>query len=273
MLQLHWQAFGALCKVSISKQVQTVPIHPILRYILYMMASVYKVDWDESNMNKALEEIRKGSLSFRKASLKYNIPVSTLSSRTKALNVPTGRKQTLSSTTEDSIAKCLHVLCNCGFSPSVEEFLDLVQCHLNRSGITNAFKNNRPGRHWLSNFMERNNLSLKKANVISKARKAATSNPFIIYDFYDLLEDVVTSKALTPCQIWNCDESGFPSDPASCRVVGTRGAVSYKVTSGPGRNNTTVLAACSAAGEAFPPMIVFQGMKFQSTWKGNDFYM
>lgn len=52
------------------------------------------------------------------------------------------------------------------------------------------FKDNRPGMKWMKNFMKRNKLSHKKAEMISVARKSNTSNPFLIYDFYDQLEKV-----------------------------------------------------------------------------------
>ena len=38
--------------------------------------------------------------------------------------------------------------------------------------------------------MERNKLTLKKAEMIRSSRIANTSNPFIIYDFYNTLERV-----------------------------------------------------------------------------------
>ena len=42
-----------------------------------------------------------------------------------------------------------------------------------------------------------------------------------------------------------------------------------QVTPGADRENTTVIAACSAAGEYLPPMIVFMGKFVQTTWKPN----
>ena len=52
------------------------------------------------------------------------------------------------------------------------------------------FKDNRPGLTWMKNFMKRNKLSHKKVGMISSARKANTSNPFIIYDFCNLNDKV-----------------------------------------------------------------------------------
>ena len=77
-------------------------------------------------------------------------------------------------------------------------------------------------------------MSLKKANIISSARTSATSNPFIIYDFYDVLERLMREKKFKPKQVWNCDESGFPHDPLKCRVVIIKGKTAYKVTCGAG---------------------------------------
>ena len=68
------------------------------------------------------------------------------------------------------------------------------------------FKDGRPGREWFYAFMNRNNLSMKKANMISIARKSATGNPFVVYDFYEKLEKIIMENNLQPHQIWNCDE-------------------------------------------------------------------
>ena len=117
--------------------------------------------------------------------------------------------------------------------------------------------------------MARNRLSLKRANMISTARKSATSNPFIIKDFYEKLQKLVAELKLNANQIWNCDESGFPTDPARSKVVSVKGETAYKTTSGARRENITTLAVCNAAGKALDPVIVFGGKNMQSTWKSD----
>lgn len=63
--------------------------------------------------------------------------------------------------------------------------------YLDSNKITvSQFKNNKPGYKWMKGFMKRNRLTNKKAEMISAARKSNTSNPFIIYDFFDQLEKV-----------------------------------------------------------------------------------
>ena len=73
-----------------------------------------------------------------------------------------------------------------------------------------------------------------------------------------------------PENIWNCDESGFPSDPKKVKIVLVRGKTAYRMTAGAGRENTTTLAVANAAGKALPPLVVFQGKNFQFTWRSEN---
>ena len=94
---------------------------------------------------------------------------------------------------EKTLANVIAVLCEIGFSSSKDEVLDLVSKYLKENNIKSAkFKDGRPNPYWLKLFMKRNKHSFKKANMISAARKSTTSNPFIIYDFYNQLVEIVT---------------------------------------------------------------------------------
>ena len=73
-----------------------------------------------------------------------------------------------------------------GFSPTKRPDIPI----LSRS-MSAAIKCPRPGKDWLRAFLDRNKLSMKKANMITT--KSATSNPFIKYD-----GDHVSSLVSTP---------------------------------------------------------------------------
>ena len=181
-----------------------------------------------------------------------------------------GGQLSLTEETEEKLARCISELCRLGFSVTVNEIIELVAEYLSVNNIIiTKFKDNKQGTYWLSGFMKRHNLSLKKAEMICLARKSVTENPFIIFGFYDILSEIIESKNLTPAQIWNCDESAFSSDPNSYKVVGVKGKSAYRVTPGPGRENTTVLSACNAAGRALPPLVIFAGKNLQSSWYGD----
>ena len=229
--------------------------------------------WDEKDIEKAFLEVDAGN-SMRKTAEKYGMSEGTLRCRLKMKKegqslIGSRRSTILSQAAEEQLAKSIGTICSLGFSPTREQIKDLVQEYVRNHELRTPFKDGRPGKNWLRAFMARNKLSMKKANMISSARKSATSNPFIIFDFYDVLDNLVKEKKLKASQIWNCDESGFPNNPQKCKVVSVRGKTAYKVTCGAGRENTATLAVCNAAERVLDPLIVFAGKNLQSTWRGD----
>ena len=65
-----------------------------------------------------------------------------------------------------------------GFSPSRSQLKDIVQDYVTMNKIENPFKNNHPGKDWIKGFMQRNNLSMKTANILSHARKISNFQSF-----------------------------------------------------------------------------------------------
>ena len=84
----------------------------------------------------------------------------------------------------------------------------------------------------MKNFMKRNRLSLKKAEI-SSARKLNTSNPFIIYDYDNLLENFFQDNPdLDADRIYSCDESGFPKDQTNGKFITVKGERAFKLSFG-----------------------------------------
>ena len=184
--------------------------------------------WGE-DVEQALREVAAGK-SLRSTALKYGMSEGLLRRLIKMKDnsevlIGSGRPTALTKEAEQELSKCIDLVCKTGFSPTRAEIKNLVQNYVQNHKIKTPFKDNRPGKDWLRIFMKRNNLTMKKVNMICTARLSTTGNPFIIYDFYEKLEILVQQKKLKPAQIWNCDESGFPTDPAKCKVISTRGDV------------------------------------------------
>ena len=160
----------------------------------------------------------------------------------------------------------------CGFGPTLIEFMDLVQEFVTLKGYQTPFKENRPGYDWTHSFLKRQKLSLKKGGQMQLARKNVTSDPFVVYEFYETLSKEVERLGIAnkPESFYNCDESGFPVDPSKCKYIGRVGKKTIQVTHGAIRENQTVLAVCSADGKALDPLIVFKGKSLQSTWLGSE---
>lgn len=230
--------------------------------------------WANNDIEKALHSVSFEDSTIKGAARRFGMSEGTLRNRIRFKKlgkemVGSGRKPALSEKEERDLAECIRALCEAGFSPSPDEIKNLVRDYVQANSLKTPFKDGRPGKDWFHSFLQRQRLSTKKASMISAARKANTANPFLIYDFYDVIEKIISEKNLKPEQVWNCDESGFPTDPSKCRVVAPVGKPGWKITTGAGRENITVLATCSASGRAFDPLILFAGKNFQSTWKGS----
>ena len=146
--------------------------------------------------------------------------------------------------------------------------MNLVADYIKINGIkVDQFKGGKPGYKWFKNFIKRNKLLMKKAEMISTAPKANTPNPFIIYDFFDQLEKVFQEyPELDENKIYNYDEKGFPTDQTKGFVVSVKGQPALKLSFGARRENITVLGVCSASGIACDPLIIFKGKNVMTSW-------
>lgn len=185
-----------------------------------------------------------------------------------------GRPLVLDRNTEDQIAQCLIGRARIGFPCGKSELLDLVQAYIEANNFSTPFTNSRPGDDWYRAFMHRNpTLSLKKPEQLQKCRATARV-PDVIYDFYDLLKAELDKHDLhdKPFFVYNCDESGFPSDPSKMRAIGKKGEHLTRLSGGSGKDSTTVLACGNALGVGLPPLILFSGKAVQPRWvRKNDY--
>lgn len=109
--------------------------------------------------------------------------------------------------------------------------------------------------------MKRQNLSLRKLETLEVSRRSATADPYVIFNFYSLLQQEMDRLDLhdKPSHIWNLDESFLPSDPTRMLCVTGKGQSAHRNIMGSGKDNTSFLACCSAAGKLMPPLIIFEG--------------
>lgn len=235
------------------------------------------INYSEEDLQKAIQDVRNGNRTTRGAATFYNVPRSTLKHRTlgtrdKGFTSRDGKggggvESFLSAAEEEEIVNCLKVLDKNGFGLSRREVLNLVQCYIRQNNIPCRFNDQRPGVDWFINFRIRHHLSLKKPQSIEHVR-CDQVNPWVVYDFFDVLEKTLRKLNLRgkPERIFNCDETSFCHDPSKTRVVGVIGTKSRRKTSTSGRENTSVLLCCSAAGQKLPLLCVFKGKYVMENW-------
>jgi len=218
---------------------------------------------------------------LRQLSKEFNIPTTVLhrqyaaSQNGKELSKK-GRKSVFTDKEINDLKECIVALAELGFAPTISDLREIVADYVtanNHAKAKSIFNYKKvvgcPGPDWIASLIKKSNLSLKNATKLSKARHNATKNPFIVNHWFDILGDTVTRLGLSerPDLIWNCDESGLPSEPKKCKVISLKGQPTLQIVTGSDRDNTTVLAATSASGKVLPPLIIFQGKQVQTTWR------
>lgn len=239
------------------------------------------VNYSVEDLEKAVDDVKNGNKTIRGAAVFYNIPRSTvkhrvLGTRGKGFTSIDGKggggvKSFLSAAEEEEIVNCLKVMDKNGFGLSRHEVLDLVQLYIRQNNISCRFKDQRPGVDWFIAFRIRHGLSIKKAQSIEHIR-CDQINPWVVYDFFEVLTKTLNELNLNgkPERIFNCDETSFCHDPSRTKVVGAIGAKSTRKTSTSGRENTSVLLCCSAAGKMLPLLCVFKGKYVMDNWFDQD---
>jgi hypothetical protein len=216
-------------------------------------------------------DIQRGVITTTQASKLHNIPITTIRDRIKKRrglkSFSLGKRTALSSEDEIRLANCIRTMEKWGFGLSRREVIEAVKIFVETNNIKTPFKNNIPGEDWFLKFKSRHNLSIKKPQGLEYARKKMT-DPFTVYGYFDILKSTLQELNLfdAPSRIWNLDETSMALDPLKTKVVGQRGKACSRITSGPGRENMTVLFAASASGQKAPPLVIFKAKNLWNEW-------
>lgn len=148
------------------------------------------------------------------------------------------------------------------YSPLLKKVLD-------QDGRQTPFKNNLPGKDWFYAFMKRHpEIAPRTPQKLGKER-AAISWQKIVWWFEDLAKYLNDNYAegidilKDPSRVFNADESGFPQDPKSGKILAPRGSKNVYSTCSSHKSQITVLACMSATAHCLPPMLVFPGERFR----------
>jgi hypothetical protein len=149
-----------------------------------------------------------------------------------------------------------------GYGKTRSDVLGIVQSAAADKGV---LRSSRVSEGWWRRFLERqSDLSLRQGDSTAHVRMDATNKETMDQYFSLLHETLVTHKICDkPAQIYNVDESGVPFNPRPPKIVSAKGRQTKKVryrTSGR-KGQITIVACANAAGQAIPPMVIFDAAK------------
>ena len=217
--------------------------------------------WDIISMHKAIKEVEQG-MSVRKAAELFNVPKSTLHDRITGrvdVGARSGPQPYLSFEEEEELASFLIRIAKIGYPHTKKQVFALVQRIIDSKGITATITNG-----WWNRFCQRHpKLCLKTAVPLAYSRAMAT-DPNVLNRYFDLLEETLRSNGIfnSPSHIFNCDETGFPLNPKSLKVVDEMSSKTTNCVTGNTKSQITVMACTSAAGYAIPPFVIFSRKSF-----------
>lgn len=243
---------------------------------------------DKDAMQACLAAITEEHLSIRAAAGRFLLPEATVRRHFHALQRNTvmetpGRKSSLPAFVEAELAVLVKSAGACGFGFTRKDLQTFVGSYVREqwhkeTEVGHYLREHcqfhepmrKPSDDWMTAFAARHHLSLKVPRRLERARKHADSDPYLVYAFFDLLEQILTNLNLWdhPERIFNCDETAFFTDPQRRRVYTEIGESCELLSSGPGRECFTVLACVSADGLSRDPHIVHVGKHQWDTHKG-----
>jgi len=238
---------------------------------------------DRERIVECLNKIATG-VSIRSACREFQLAKSTVLLHKKAQSplLDIGCRPYLPSSLAEEIAAIAKEAAQHGFGLSKKELLSfvgaVVQLRKNDADKVGEylrlhcrFVDDIPSHEWVEKFMKDHNLTLKKPSPLERCRVNSAADPFIVYEFYDLLKAEMERLDLTnkPSHIFNLDESCFVIDPTRGKVVAEvgNGGV-HRITAGAGRQSFTVMACICANGSYQPPLVIFSAKHLYSTWRG-----
>lgn len=216
-------------------------------------------EWTETQLKAALQVVKSGQMSQRKAAETYGIPRRTLRNHIESGSTEkiTGRVPILNKAEEKDLCKRIIRLSQIGMplTPKIVRKQAYEFCKANN--IQNSFSEvkNIAGKKWLRNFINRNpEISVRRVQFLNPARAQKLNKP-IVKRHFEALKDIYDELNISnhPERLYNMDEKG-------CRltlhhqqkVFAAKGAKRVHFVSQEHAENATIAMCVSATGNTVP---------------------
>ncbi|XP_076645771.1 uncharacterized protein LOC143355123 [Halictus rubicundus] len=217
--------------------------------------------YSKEALKLAIKAVESG-LPINAASVKYQIPRSTLHSKVNGLyeDKKPGPSSVLPPSQESQLVEWIFECSRRGHAVTKMQLLNSVRIIVKETGLQAPFGANGPGKSWYSCFVKRHkdvctqmteNMSQSKAAVSEVALKKWYSTVGAHLEVKGLID-------IDSTRIFNTDETALQLNPTSDKVWTRRGSNNvYSIVNSNEKEALTILVTGNAAGQLAPPLIMF----------------
>ncbi len=171
----------------------------------------YQHKYSQEALQQALEAIRDQKMNIKRAAITFGVPRTTLHDRLREkVTGDLGRPTVLCKEEESILVERLVLLGQWGFPLTKMDLRLLVKNYLDERGRETIFKNNMPGKDFVSSFLARHpQLTIRTASLIKRSRAAVGHD--VVNEFFNHFEQTV--DGIPPENCFNYDETNLRKEP------------------------------------------------------------
>jgi hypothetical protein len=230
-------------------------------------------NYSEDTLNKALNAIQQGKMSYRDASLKFKIPLGTLSNKKNHKHDSTpGRPLAVTEKEESELVNHLLTVTAWGFPCTLVDLRMATKNALDKTGRRiPVFQNNSPSMDWARGFLKRHKAELSQRLAQNIKTGRAKVGKRIVTEYFTNLENTLKNGELgiPATHIFNYDETNLSDDPGRKKCIFKRGVKYPERVKDSSKSAISIMFCGSASGTALPPYVVYKSEHLWSTWTEN----
>lgn len=216
-------------------------------------------------MIRAYKAVKTNGLGIRQAAEVYKVDYHSLLRRVSdacPLTAGVGKLALLSETKEAELAKGIILFAECGWGLRREKVRTMVGDYLTANG-----RGGIPGPDWICGFLGRNPEVVTRKSEQMSIRRMKNLTLDVGEKWFQCIEETFKKyNIVRPEQVFNCDETGFCTDPAASFVLAKKGSRVVTAIGGSGRTLISVLGCGSAAGKVWPPLVLYKAKNLNIQW-------
>ncbi|CAH1964377.1 unnamed protein product [Acanthoscelides obtectus] len=233
----------------------------MVRKYIKMPGSRNYQNYSKEDLEKAVNAV-KGGMSKKRAAILFKIPRATLVNRCLGRhNRKCGHPTVLYQQEQQVIADTLGQVSNWDFPLTKLDIRTVFKKYLDKQGrVVSVFKDNYPGEDFIDNFLRKNNLSVRMATNIKRARSSVGQAD--VLEFFN--RGALLNASLQ--NIYNYHETNIANDPGAKKVIVPRNFRRVERVQNYSRSCTSIMVAGNAAGQLLPPMVVYKTSNLYENW-------